>query len=177
MKGIVFTEFLDMVETTISADAVDDVIEAARVPSGGAYTAVGTYDHKEMVSLVGALSEYSGQPMPDLLHQFGQHLFGRFVVLYPVFFEGVEDALEFLARVEGVIHEEVLKLYPDAELPRFEARWTGPGALTLVYRSPRHMGDLAHGLIEGCVAHFGDPVSIRRQPLPDGAEEFTLARR
>ncbi len=177
MKGIVFTEFLDMVETTISADAVDDVIEAARIPSGGAYTAVGTYDHKEMVSLVGALSEYSGQPMPDLLHQFGRHLFGRFVALYPVFFEGVEDALEFLARVEGVIHEEVLKLYPDAELPRFEARWTGPGALTLVYRSPRHMGDLAHGLIEGCVAHFGDPVSIRRQRLPDGAEEFLLARR
>jgi hypothetical protein len=177
MKGIVFTEFLDMVETTISADAVDDVIEAARIPSGGAYTAVGTYDHKEMVSLVGALSEYSGQPMPDLLHQFGRHLFGRFFVLYPVFFEGVEDALEFLARVEGVIHEEVLKLYPDAELPRFEARWTGPGILSLVYRSPRHMGDLAHGLIEGCVAHFGDPVSIHRVTLPDGAEEFTLARR
>jgi predicted homoserine dehydrogenase-like protein len=64
MKGIVFTEFLDMVETTISADAVDDVIEAAGVPSGGAYTAVGTYDHKEMVSLVGALSEVSGHPVP-----------------------------------------------------------------------------------------------------------------
>ena len=177
MKGIVFTEFLDMVETTISADMVDDVIEAARIPSGGAYTAVGTYDHKEMVSLVGALSEYSGQPVPALLRQFGQHLFGRFVVLYPVFFEGVENALEFLARVEGVIHEEVLKLYPDAELPRFEARWTGPGTLTLVYRSPRHMGDLAHGLIEGCVSHFGDPVGVRRETLPDGAEEFTLTRR
>lgn len=177
MKGIVFTEFLDMVETTISADAVDDVIEAARIPSGGAYTAVGTYDHKEMVSLVGALSEYSGQPMPDLLHQFGRHLFGRFVVLYPVFFDGVDDALEFLARVEAVIHEEVLKLYPDAELPSFESRWTGPGTLSLVYRSARQMGDLAHGLIEGCIEHFGEPVSICRQRLPDGAEEFLLARR
>ncbi len=177
MKGIVFTEFLDMVETTISADMVDDVIEAARVPSGGAYTAVGTYDHKEMVSLVGALSEFSGHPVPALLHQFGKHLFGRFFVLYPLFFEGVENALEFLARVEGVIHEEVLKLYPDAELPRFEARWTGPGALTLVYRSPRHMGDLAHGLIEGCIAHFGDPVAIDRHTLADGAEEFTLIQR
>lgn len=177
MKGIVFTEFLDMVETTMSADMVDDVIEAAGVPSGGAYTAVGTYDHKEMVSLVGAFSEYSGQPVPALLRQFGQHLFGRFVVLYPVFFEGVDNALEFLARVEGVIHEEVLKLYPDADLPRFDARWTGPGTLTLVYRSPRHMGDLALGLIEGCVAHFGQPLSIARQTLPDGAEEFTLAPR
>jgi len=176
MKGIVFTEFLDMVETTISADMVDDVIEAARIPSGGAYTAVGTYDHKEMVSLVGALAEFSGQPVPALLQQFGRHLFGRFVVLYPVFFEGVGSAMEFLSRVESVIHMEVLKLYPDAELPRFEAHWTGPGVLSLVYRSPRHMGDLAHGLIEGCVAHFGQPVSIARQMLPDGAEEFTLAQ-
>jgi hypothetical protein len=177
MKGIVFTEFLEMVETTISADMADDVIEAARLPSGGAYTSVGTYDHKEMVSMVGALSDLSGQPVPDLLHTFGHHLFTRFVVLYPVFFEDTDNALDFLARIEDVIHEEVLKLYPDAELPRFEARWETPMRLNLVYRSPRHMGDLAHGLIEGCVAHFGQPVSVQRQSLPDGAEEFVLERR
>ena len=176
MKGIVFTEFLDMVESTMSADMVDDVIEAARPASGGAYTAVGTYDHREMVSMVGALSEFSGQPVPDLLYTFGRHLFGRFVVLYPMFFEGVDNALEFLARVEAVIHEEVLKLYPDAQLPRFEAQWQTPERLSLVYRSPRHMGDLAHGLIDGCVVHFGEPVTVQRVVLADRAEEFILER-
>lgn len=40
MKGIVFTEFLEMVESHHSADMVDDIIDAARLVSGGIYTAV-----------------------------------------------------------------------------------------------------------------------------------------
>lgn len=35
MKGVVFTEFLEMVEARFSADLVDDVIDAANLPSGG----------------------------------------------------------------------------------------------------------------------------------------------
>lgn len=45
MKGIVFTEFVDMVEAQFSADMVDDILDDAAPASGGAYTAVGTYDH------------------------------------------------------------------------------------------------------------------------------------
>ncbi len=45
MKGVVFTEFIEMVEDQFSADMVDDIIDDAQPPSGGAYTAVGTYDH------------------------------------------------------------------------------------------------------------------------------------
>lgn len=52
MKGIVFTEFLEMVADKFSADTVDTIIEEADPPSGGAYTAVGTYDFAEMASLV-----------------------------------------------------------------------------------------------------------------------------
>ena len=45
MKGIVFTEFLEMVEDKFSADMVDDIIDDCDLASGGAYTAVGTYPH------------------------------------------------------------------------------------------------------------------------------------
>ena len=83
MKGVVFTEFLDMVEQRFSPDMVDDIIEDANLPSGGAYTAVGTYPHDEMVALVVALSARSGAAVPDLLRAFGEYLFGRFVQGYP----------------------------------------------------------------------------------------------
>jgi len=56
MKGVVFTEFLDMVEAKFSADMVDDIIDDAKLASGGAYTAVGTYPHSEMVALGVALA-------------------------------------------------------------------------------------------------------------------------
>ena len=71
MKGVVFTEFLDMVEQRFSADMVDDIIDDAQLPHGGAYTAVGTYPHGEMVAMVVALSQRSGVAVPDLIRTFG----------------------------------------------------------------------------------------------------------
>ena len=176
MKGVVFTEFLDMVGAKFSPDMADDIIEDAKPASGGAYTAVGTYDHGEMVAMVVALSRRSNIPVPQLLHAFGQHLFGRFVELYPGFFTGIASALDFLERIENVIHVEVLKLYPDAELPKFEIRREDADSMIMVYRSPRGMGDLAAGLIDGCIAHYGQPVSIDRTTTHDGGEVFSLRR-
>ena len=134
MKGVVFTEFLEMVEETCSADLVDDIIEDSGVESGGAYTAVATYDHAELVALVLALSKRTKTPVPDLVRTFGRHLLGRFAVLFPDFFH-VGSAFEFLQSIETHIHVEVKKLYPDAELPHFECRQIGSKQLETIYTS------------------------------------------
>jgi len=174
MKGMVFTEFLEMVEDKFSADMVDDIISDSAPPSGGAYTAVGTYDHSELVGMVVALSQRSGLPVPALVHAFGIHLFGRFHALYPGFFSGITSAVEFLYGIESVIHTEVRKLYPDAQLPSFECERLPDGGLNMVYASPRHFGDLAEGLIGGAITFFGDPLTLTRVNLPDGAIRFEL---
>lgn len=44
VKGVVFNEFIDMVETQFSLGLTNAMLERANVPSGGAYAAVGTYD-------------------------------------------------------------------------------------------------------------------------------------
>lgn len=176
MKGIVFTEFMDMVESNWSLDMVDRIIARSGVPSGGAYTAVGTYSHEEMVALVGALSGETGMATPALIKSFGKHLFGRFATLYPRFFQGVDGSFPFLSGIEDIIHAEVRKLYPDAELPTFEVEHS-PGRLVLTYISDHPFADLAHGLIEGCISHFGENIEITRENLPgiSGAQaRFTL---
>ena len=61
MKGVVFTEFLDMVADRFSPDMVEDIIDDAQLPSGGAYTAVGTYPHEEMVAMADGLGLYACQ--------------------------------------------------------------------------------------------------------------------
>jgi hypothetical protein len=179
MKGVVFTEFLEMVERRFSANLADSIIEACDLPSGGAYTAVGTYDHRELVDLVNALGKATGLPVSELVRTFGRHLFGRFVELYPRFFERVPSAFDFLMNIEGCIHAEVKKLYPDAELPTFECRPTAHDRMDMIYRSSRPFADLAEGLIMGCAEHFGEQITIRREPLPghDGrGVRFSLAR-
>jgi Haem-NO-binding len=180
MKGVVFTEFLDMVEEKFSADMLDTIIEMSNLPSGGAYTSVGTYPHEELVDMVVALSKQSGLETAVLIHVFGQHLFGRFHQRHPNFFENVPTAFDFLAGIENVIHAEVLKLYPDAQLPRFVVNKHTHNELVLVYQSARHFGDLAEGLMQGCVAHFQENIKIIRQDLvtQDGNAniEFTLQK-
>ena len=166
MKGIVFTEFLDFAEARLGMAMVDRVIAAAHLPSGGAYTAVGTYPPGELFALVGGLAQSTGVPVATLVREFGEHLFARFVAMFPRFFIGIDSAFSFLERVDGVIHQEVRKLYPDAELPRFETTRTDDGRMRLVYRSERPLADLAEGLIRGCGRHFGSALSITRHELP-----------
>ena len=175
MKGMVFTEFLEMVESKFSADMVDDIIDDSDLASGGAYTAVGTYDHGELVQMVVALAKRTDLPVPALVQAFGLHLFGRFHAMYPAFFQDIASALDFLEGIESVIHTEVRKLYPDAQLPKFDCTRSADG-LDMVYSSPRHFGDLAEGLIKGAVEFFGDKVSVHRADQPDGSIRFELRR-
>ncbi len=162
MKGIVFTEFLDMVDDTFGSVVTDAILNDTKPPSGGAYTAVGTYPCEEMVALVRTLEHQTGARMPELLKTYGRHLFGRFVVRYPELFTGYQDSFSMLENIDATIHMEVRKLYPDAELPRFDCRREEPDRLVMVYSSLRPFADLAHGLIEGCALHFGEKVTIER---------------
>jgi hypothetical protein len=170
MKGVVFTEFLDMVEQAHGMEMVDAIIDDARPASGGAYTAVGTYDHHELIAMVHALSARTGAPTPVLIRQYGRHLFARFVKSFPQFFRNVHDAFDFLSRVDDHIHVEVRKLHPDAELPRFTVAGRSDEEMELLYRSSRPFADLAHGLIDGCLEHFRTRAEVRREDRVAGAE-------
>ena len=178
MKGVVFTEFVEFAEERFGLGVADDMIARCTLPSGGAYTAIGTYDHGELVQMVGQLSALSGKPVAELLRGFGAHLLKRFASSFPGFFAHA-SVFDFLHRVDDTIHVEVRKLYPDAELPAFSCEQPEPDRLVMVYQSHRGMADLAEGLIAGAIAHFRENVQVRRDDLTtDGPQKirFTLTR-
>lgn len=165
MKGVVFTEFLDFVGERYGADTVDDIIDASELPSGGAYTSVGTYSHGEMVELCTALAAHTGEPAAALVRDFGAHLSTSFARDHHGFFERSSNFFDFLESIEGHIHVEVRKLYPDAELPSFTTEQRTPSQLVMQYRSPRRMGDLAEGLIVGTARRFGVEARVQTTPV------------
>ncbi len=176
MKGIVFTELIEMVEQDLGIEIADRMITGAKTKNDGAYTAVGTYDHAELIRLVNSLSKETGIPVPTLVKTFGRHLFARFNALYPQFFQGINSAVDFLPMVQTYIHVEVRKLYPDAELPSFACELNA-GELSVTYRSTRPFADLAEGLILACVEYFRDSIDVHRCDLgkQNGTEAcFTL---
>ena len=166
MKGVIFTEFVEFVEDRFGPELAGQMVAASKVPSGGRYNAAGNYDHDELVRLVNQLGSAQGLPAGTLLRQFGVHLFERFAALYPIFFADADSAFALLGNIETYIHGELRKLYPDAEFPTFECGSNAPGNLQMTYRSERGFGDLAQGLIEGCIAHFGEPIDVQREDLP-----------
>ena len=161
MKGIVFTELFEMVETIFSANMVDDVLDDCDLASGGAYTAVGTYDHTELLQIVSALSKRTDLPVKDLVHKYGHHLFFRFHDIMPAFFERPKSAFEFLESVHGYIHVEVKKLYPDAALPDFATHRPDDNTLVMTYTSRCPLSDFAEGLINGCIDFYEEDISLQ----------------
>ncbi len=167
MKGIVFTEFMEMVESQFGYAMVDQIIEDSKLPSGGIYTSIGTYDHSEIVALLMNLSKRTEIEPPVLLKAFGKYLFDTFLKTYPHFFEEANNSIDFLQSIDNYIHVEVLKLYPDAKLPTFTTDVQDDGSLVMTYFSERKMSALAEGLIEKSIAHYQDPMSMTKELLEE----------
>ncbi|MFC2102139.1 heme NO-binding domain-containing protein [Bacteroidota bacterium] len=178
MKGVIFTEFLEMVEEKFGLEMTDTIIIDSKLPSEGAYTAVGNYPHNEIITLVLALHQQTQIPVRDLLVTFGRFLFGRLADRYGILMKGINDPFQLLENLEVVIHQEVKKLYSDAKTPLIEVVSSTPEKMELTYSSHRSMGDVAEGLILGCSDFYGVPLSVLRQNLTeDGTKvRFTIKK-
>lgn len=172
MKGVVFTEFLEMVEDKFGFDVVENMIEASedKLSTKGAYTSVGTYSHEEIITLVVNLSKATNIEVPLLVHTFGKHLLGQFAKSHGSFFDEVSNTYDFLKSIDGHIHVEVKKLYPDAELPKFDCYHPNGETekLEMIYSSDRSMSDLAAGLIEGCIEYYKEDITFSKEDVSDG---------
>lgn len=171
MKGIVFTEFLEMVEDEYGYGVVNHIIEASDLASDGIYTAIGTYHHSEIVQLLSNLSEKVGKEAEQLLQEFGNYLFETFLKSYPQFFEEHNSAFSFLESIDSHIHVEVLKLYPQATLPKFITEQNDEGQMTMIYQSERKMAALAQGLIVSSIDHYNEHCKIKKELISDDGTE------
>ncbi|MEO0507132.1 MAG: heme NO-binding domain-containing protein [Bacteroidota bacterium] len=175
MKGIVFTEFLEMVESTFGLEMVDTIVESCDLPSGGAYTAVGTYEFHEMVLLIEQLHQETKISKEDLLYSFGHYLFSSLAKTHPEVVANYNTPLALLSCIEDHIHVHVKKLYPDAELPEFKILSRTDKTLEMIYSSSRGLYALAHGLIIRTFEHFGKPVEVDYKLLNENGTQVKFA--
>lgn len=179
MKGVIFTEFFAFVEENHSIEFLQETIDQTDLASKGVYTATGTYPFCEMGALLTTVVERTGKDAFELLKLFGGHLFKHFSKTSSHFFEGIDNAFDFLNTVESHIHVDVRKLYPDAELPSFDTLVHTPDRFVMKYESSRGLGALCEGLIRGCLDHFGETAEIKSKLIssdPVTQIEFTLQK-
>ena len=168
MKGIVFKELIEMMETVVGEEATERVLEKSKLKSGGAYTSVGTYDHGEILNIVTELSKETKTDASILVNAFGKHLISVFKKVHPDFFN-TSNTFEFLKTVHDIIHVEVKKLYPDAELPTIGYTELDSTNMIIHYSSSRPFAALAQGLIEGVIEHFQEKITLEATDCSNGA--------
>lgn len=175
MKGIVFTEFLVLIEKRYGLEIVEEIIEKSNLPSGGAYTSVGTYDFSEMVSLLTHLGDKTNLSRDELLLMFGKHFFEVLKNSYSNLFLLYKDPIELLASIESHIHVEVRKIYLDAELPTFCIVEKTASKLVLDYRSSRAMYAFGLGLMKSTFEHYQMKSKIIMNKINDNGSEVRFS--
>jgi hypothetical protein len=171
MKGIVFTEFLDLVEERFGLEMVDAIISQSKLESKGVYTSIGTYSFSELLQLLQNLKIQTGISIDNLLLIYGEHFFSVIETNYKDLLSSYNDPIEMLASIENHIHVEVRKIYIDAELPTFIIKEKTKKRLILIYKSSRSMHHFGLGLMNKTFEHFNSKATIILEKIKkDGTE-------
>jgi hypothetical protein len=172
MKGIVFNLLEEVVVSNYGNDTWDQLLSATGL--NGAYTSLGSYPDENIQELVGAASRKLGLTQFDVLRWFGQQAMPLLIKRYPGFFSSQPSTRLFLLSVNSIIHPEVRKIYPGADVPTFEFRDALDGRLMMGYRSPRRLCALAQGFTEGAAVHYGETVLFEHRECMLKGDESCL---
>lgn len=155
MKGIVF----NLLESAVVAEHGEETWETLLERAGldGAYTSLGNYPDEQMQGLVMAAADALDAEPGDILQWFGRRAMPLLATRYPALFAH-PSVRSFLLELNSMIHPEVRKLYPGADVPTFEFESPSDDVLVMGYRSPRRLCRLAEGFVEGAAEHFGEIV-------------------
>jgi predicted hydrocarbon binding protein len=114
----------------------------------------------ESFAILYLLAEHLQQPVSQTVRTFGKYLLPRLMQFMPEAREADMNFRDFIISVDRVIHKEVERLYPNANVPKMDFIQQA-NQLTLFYRSERRLCYLAEGLIEGAAAFFGEQIELR----------------
>jgi heme-NO-binding protein len=174
MKGIVFNLLAEIVEREYGVDAWDALLEQAGVD--GVYTSLGSYPDADLLKLVAAAASTLRMPGDAIVRWFGRSALPLLADRYPGLFEGHRSTRMFLLTLNDIIHPEVRKLYPGADVPEFDYDSSSPTVLVMGYRSTRKLCAFAEGLIEGAAAHYGEDVSVEQPQCMNRGDEKCVLR-
>jgi len=94
-----------------------------------------------------------------LIESYGEYLFNRLAKLYPNITQ-FKSSFDIITHVDNLIHPEVKKLYPDADLPEFTIIEQTRNTIRLQYKSNKGLHQLAKGLILGAGIFYNEKLTV-----------------
>ena len=163
MHGIVLKGLKDFVTTEYDEAAWLEIQRAAGL-EGQIYVPVTEYDDADVLGLVEAASEVSGEAVPDLLDAFGRFLVPPLVEVYGVHVDADWTGLELVANVETYIHEALrAKQLSTYTPPALSSEWVDDETVRVTYDSERELCPLAKGLLYGVGSYYGEQFAVSEE--------------
>lgn len=179
MHGIVLKGLKDFVTTEYDHEAWT-AIQCGAEQEGQVYVPITEYEDADVLGLVEAASEVSGEDVPVLLDEFGQFLVPPLVEIYGVHVDEEWTGLELIANVETYIHEALrAKQLSTYTPPDLAAEWVADERVRVTYGSERQLCALAKGLIRGVGNYYDEQFEIEEATcmLDDDEQcEFLVTR-
>lgn len=160
MKGVVFNLLEHLVRREFGDAEWSRVLQDADVDHS--FTSEGTYPDAVLRRLIAEVGKRAQKSPGEALQWFGRHSMPLLNAMYPGFFASQTSARSFILTLNDIIHPEVRRIYPDADVPWFDFDTSVPNELTVGYQSPRKLCLLAHGFIEGAADHYGETVDVEQ---------------
>jgi len=179
MKGIVFTEFLEMTEAKFGFKMVDKIIIESDLASGGIYTTVGTYDEEEFFILLDKLSKEVLIDKKVLLVYLGEQLCAGWMQKNNCSLLIHKPGDTFLDRFENYIKNGTPVLYSKSMLPEIELNHFDKNKLVITYHVAKRVADLIEGMIIGSINLCKEKIKVFKQDRlisNESAYTFTLEK-
>lgn len=170
MKGAIFVALQEMIMDEFDLEFWHKIIDA--VGSDGIYTTTLNYGDSELMALVEEVCSRLSISRADALRHFGQYLFGFLHRGNPTFANSKADFRSFIASIDDVIHQEVMKLDDQAHPPRLEVQISSNDEILLRYSSKRNLCHLAEGLLTGAADHFSIAIELEQLCCRQQGAEF-----
>lgn len=160
MKGIVFNLLEELVRKEYGDLEWHRVLQDSVVE--GAFSSHDSYPDAVLRRLVATVGKRAQKTPGEALQWFGRHTMPMLAAHYPQFFTNQKSTRSFILTLNDIIHPEVRRLYPGADVPEFDFDTSTPDCLTVGYRSPRKLCALAQGFMEGAADYFGETVEVNQ---------------
>ena len=174
MKGIVFNLLEEVIRKEYGEETWDRLLDATAME--GAYTSLGNYPDADLAKLVMAASKMLNIPPEAVTRWYGRKALPLFAQRYPQFFEAHKSTRMFLLTLNNIIHPEVRKVYPGADVPDFQFDASSAEVLIMEYSSRRRLCMFAEGLIDGAADYFGEVAVIEHPRCMHRGDENCVLR-
>ena len=183
MRGVIFRSYLSFLDVNFGYEKVDEILLSDEYPNSGGFSSAGKYDTKYLFTLIEKSAFLFNNSKEKLITEFGKYAFlyllGRVKVMYkdkesPFH---VDNAYDFLENLNQIHFEEVSKLYPNAEFPKFDIERIAEKHIVFDYCSQLDLPNLVYGLTQGCLDYFYDNSSMTMTLIEEKDESIDRPNR